>query len=184
MRKLLPVTFYGAEFSVEFKNGCVYGYVKNGYEIVIGGSFGKTPPKLDEPTKQRVIRAVSEALRPARELGIRMAAEFARQYDSVTLHKVSLEDCILGKLGLLKGKPKKNSRNISIGEMERAKRLALSEFEKWVEVTGMIPPRTSYYYEVAALIEDAVEWGAGLACCVSVKTIRERIAKEQKCKNL
>jgi hypothetical protein len=47
----------------------------------------------------------------------------------------------------------------SRGEIEFAKRRALNLFDKWNDCTGFVPKFTSYYYEIQACIEDAVECG-------------------------
>jgi len=47
----------------------------------------------------------------------------------------------------------------SIGRLEQAKRFALSDFDKWNDVTGLVAPHTSYYYELQSCLEDAVEYG-------------------------
>lgn len=50
--------------------------------------------------------------------------------------------------------------------MADAKRRALNLFDKWNDVTGLVNQGTSYYYELQACIEDAVECGAQAACGV------------------
>lgn len=59
----------------------------------------------------------------------------------------------------------------STGRLEQAKRFAMMNFDHWNEVTGVPHPHTSYYYEIASLIEDAVEFGFGVAHGQSWKTI-------------
>jgi hypothetical protein len=49
------------------------------------------------------------------------------------------------------------------GELASAKRRALNLFDAWNQVTGFVPPGTSYYVEIQACIEDAVECGAQAA---------------------
>lgn len=45
------------------------------------------------------------------------------------------------------------------GKIEKAERLALNEFDKWNDVTGFVQEHTSYYYEIQAVIRDAVHIG-------------------------
>lgn len=45
------------------------------------------------------------------------------------------------------------------GEIEFAKRRAMNIFDKWNDVTGLVPKFTSYYYEIQSCVEDAVECG-------------------------
>lgn len=63
------------------------------------------------------------------------------------------------------------------GRLEQAKRFALMNFDHWNEVTYVPHPHTSYYYEIASLIEDAVEYGFGVAHGQSWKEITKRIRK-------
>ena len=49
------------------------------------------------------------------------------------------------------------------GELDDAIRRALNIFGSWNEVTGFAAPHTSYYYELQAVIEDAVHCGAQAA---------------------
>lgn len=46
------------------------------------------------------------------------------------------------------------------GELAFAKRKALELFDAWNDVTGCFQLGTSYYSEICAVIEDAVEVGA------------------------
>jgi len=46
------------------------------------------------------------------------------------------------------------------GQLERAIRRALTQFEKWNDATGCFTKDTSYYYEMQGIIEDAVHCGA------------------------
>jgi hypothetical protein len=46
------------------------------------------------------------------------------------------------------------------GELKDAQRRALNILDKWIDVTGVIPRGTGYYYELQGLIEDAVHCGA------------------------
>jgi hypothetical protein len=45
------------------------------------------------------------------------------------------------------------------GEVESAERRALNLFDNWNNVTGFVPIHTSYYYELQAVIKDAVHCG-------------------------
>jgi hypothetical protein len=52
---------------------------------------------------------------------------------------------------------------MNVGELESAKRRALNLFDAWNQITGVVTPGTSYYAEIQACIEDAVECGAQAA---------------------
>ena len=43
------------------------------------------------------------------------------------------------------------------GEIEYAKQEACHRFDNWVDVTGVIPRHSGYYYEMKACIEEAVD---------------------------
>lgn len=64
---------------------------------------------------------------------------------------------------------------MTLGELADAKRWALSRFDEWVEVTGFVDSRSSYYYELQSIIEEAVEIGAGVACGATRKEILKRL---------
>lgn len=49
------------------------------------------------------------------------------------------------------------------GKVEKAERLALNEFDKWNDVTRFVQEHTSYYYELQAIIQDAVHIGVQMA---------------------
>lgn len=49
------------------------------------------------------------------------------------------------------------------GEVDYAKRKALEVFDQWNDVTGVIDKFSSYYYEICAVISDAVEIGSMVA---------------------
>lgn len=49
------------------------------------------------------------------------------------------------------------------GQKEYAQRKALELFDAWNDVTGCFPKFTSYYYEICAVINDAVEVGSMVA---------------------
>lgn len=49
------------------------------------------------------------------------------------------------------------------GQVDKAERLALNEFDKWNDVTGVIQENTGYYYELQAVIKDAVHIGIQIA---------------------
>jgi len=61
------------------------------------------------------------------------------------------------------------------GRLEQAKRHALHHFDEWNSVTGVPHPHTGHYYEIASLIEDAVEFGYGVAHGKTFKQIKRRI---------
>jgi len=45
------------------------------------------------------------------------------------------------------------------GQVESAERRALNLFDKWNDITGYIPKHCGYYYEIQAVITDAVHCG-------------------------
>ena len=45
------------------------------------------------------------------------------------------------------------------GEVESAERRALNLFDKWNDVTGYVPKHCGYYYELQAVVKDAVHCG-------------------------
>jgi hypothetical protein len=49
------------------------------------------------------------------------------------------------------------------GMVKTAERKALNLFDKWNDVTGLVQPHTSYYYELQGVIEDAVHVGIQMA---------------------
>lgn len=51
-------------------------------------------------------------LREAYEAGAAAAADHADQYNGSTTHEYRLGDCILGKMNIRKGRPRKNERRI------------------------------------------------------------------------
>jgi hypothetical protein len=59
----------------------------------------KRPPSLDGPSYR---------------YGILVAAELASEYDRSSIHPYRLGDCILGKLNLMKRKPRKNKTGAKI----------------------------------------------------------------------
>lgn len=63
----------------------------------------------------------------------------------------------------------------SRGRLEQAKRFALQRFDEWNDVTGYVTPHTGYYYEICGLIEDAAEFGFGVAHGQTRKTITDRL---------
>lgn len=69
----------------------------------------------------------------------------------------------------------------SIGRLEQAKRFALMDFDEWNDITGFVPPHTSYYYELQSCIEDAVEYGFGVAHGQTWKEIKKHIKKSKSC---
>ena len=67
----------------------------------------------------------------------------------------------------------------TISANQRAKRWAIMNFDKWNEVTGFVDPHISYYDEITALIEDAVELGYGVALKQPLKEIMKVIKKRE-----
>jgi hypothetical protein len=55
------------------------------------------------------------------------------------------------------------------GQVEKAERLALNEFDKWNDCTGVIPEGSGYYYEVQDCILDAVHIGIQMALLGKVR---------------
>ena len=45
------------------------------------------------------------------------------------------------------------------GEVDSAERRALNLFDNWNDVTGFVEKHTSYYYEMQAVVTDAVHCG-------------------------
>lgn len=62
--------------------------------------------KMSEDTKE------GRALRRAYEAGAAAAADHADQYNGSTTHEYRLGDCVLGKMNIRKGKPRKNEHRI------------------------------------------------------------------------
>jgi hypothetical protein len=52
---------------------------------------------------------------------------------------------------------------VNRGDLDRAKRRALNILDEWLDVTGVIPPGSSYRDELEGVVEDAVECGAQAA---------------------
>jgi len=52
---------------------------------------------------------------------------------------------------------------MTVGELENAKGRALNILDKWLDVTGVIDKRSSYYWELQGVVEDAVHCGAQAA---------------------
>jgi hypothetical protein len=46
---------------------------------------------------------------------------------------------------------------------KKGEEVALKILHEWLDVTGLIPPGTGYYYEMEAVVEDAVECGVRAA---------------------
>lgn len=53
------------------------------------------------------------------------------------------------------------------GEEESAIRRARNIFDKWNDVSGLVPKHTGYYYELLSLMDDAVNCGIQQALGVS-----------------
>lgn len=49
------------------------------------------------------------------------------------------------------------------GQVDEAERIALNNFDKWNDITGFVVKHTSYYYELQAVIEEAVHIGIQMA---------------------
>jgi hypothetical protein len=49
---------------------------------------------------------------------------------------------------------------VTRGELDFAIRRAMNILDQWIDATGVIDPRTSYYYELQSVVEDAVHCGA------------------------
>jgi len=50
------------------------------------------------------------------------------------------------------------------GQLEYAQGKARELFNRWNDVTGLVPECTGYYYEIIGCIDDAVDIGARVAC--------------------
>lgn len=55
------------------------------------------------------------------------------------------------------------------GQIEYAIRKAHESFDRWNDVTGLIPKFSGYYYEALAEIETATRIGARVACGLEVR---------------
>jgi hypothetical protein len=60
------------------------------------------------------------------------------------------------------------------GEVERAKRRALTVLDKWLDVTGAIPVGNSWIDELESIVEDAVDIGARAALNINYKDTRNK----------
>ena len=85
---------------------------------------------------------------------------------------------IVGQLEPLVIKTEVDTVN-TVSANQRAKRWAMMNFDKWNEVTGFVDPHISYYDEITALIEDAVEFGYGVALKQPLKEIMKVIKKSE-----
>lgn len=63
---------------------------------------------------------------------------------------------------------------MTAGEMKDAKRRALNIMDEWNDTAGLVVRGTGYYYELQAVIEDAVECGAQAALGVREKLETEK----------
>lgn len=54
------------------------------------------------------------------------------------------------------------------GDLDNAKRRALNLLNQWLSVTGIVEPRSGYYFELQGVIKDAVECGAQASAGVFV----------------
>jgi hypothetical protein len=66
------------------------------------------------------------------------------------------------------------------GQVEKAERIALNQFDKWNDVTGFIQDDSGYYYELQALIKEAVHIGIQMAISGRVEFDDEGNVKIQK----
>jgi hypothetical protein len=57
------------------------------------------------------------------------------------------------------------------GELSYAKRKALDVFDEWNDVTGVVEKFSSYYYEMCAVIDDAVSIGSMVALKVPFEIV-------------
>lgn len=71
-------------------------------------THGLSSPKIRIATGACMPKKV-EASRAAWVSGVRCAAAVAADYDKLSSHPYLVSDCILGKLNVLKGKPRRNS---------------------------------------------------------------------------
>ena len=55
------------------------------------------------------------------------------------------------------------------GQIADAERFALTQFDKWNNVTGALPQGTGHYYEMQSVITDAVHIGIQMALAGQVK---------------
>ncbi len=69
---------------------------------------------------------------------------------------------------------------MQIGQSNYAKRRALEIFDKWNDVSGFCEKFSSYYYEICAVIEDAVEIGSMVALNVPFKIVGGELFKGKK----
>jgi len=66
------------------------------------------------------------------------------------------------------------------GQAEYAKRKALEIFDTWLDITGLVPRFTSYYYELCGIVEDAVEIGSMTALDVPYEVRDGELVKHDK----
>lgn len=69
------------------------------------------------------------AERAAFRYGIQLAADVAKDYDKYSTHSHLVSECILGKLNVLKGRPKKNPNAIAIDQILSALERKISRIE-------------------------------------------------------
>lgn len=58
---------------------------------------------------------------------------------------------------------------MTLGQVEYAERKALDFFDEWNETTGFVQMDSSYYYELQAVIKDAVHCGIQTALFGKIK---------------
>ncbi len=66
------------------------------------------------------------------------------------------------------------------GQVEKAERIALNQFDKWNDVTGFVQDDSGYYYELQAVIKDAVHIGIQMAVNGRVEVSNDGSVKIQK----
>ena len=59
--------------------------------------------------------------------------------------------------------------------LDKAKSYAMVAFDEWNDVTGFVIPGVSYYCEIIGLLNDAVEYGFGIANGATIEEIKKRI---------
>ncbi len=67
-------------------------------------------------TARNIKKKVDRIFEEVKKYGIQLAASVAADYDASSVHSHLVSDCILGKLNLLKGAPRKNPNGVSISE--------------------------------------------------------------------
>lgn len=60
------------------------------------------------------VRSLRKNIRTEKVSGIKLAAEVAKDYDKMSYHGYLVSECILGKLNVLKGRPRRNPEALKI----------------------------------------------------------------------